>query len=1016
MKPHFRIDFQLALTLSVLFNANAKAASSNPVIIERGPNHRVWESISERILPDGKIIPRRHNFTELATGMHYWKEGQWTEAREEIEIVNGHAIARQGQLQVIWAGNFRTPGGIDLQTPNGRFRSHILGLAYTDRATGRSVLVAEPQDSFGEVTGNQIIYRDALVGDSVRAHVRFTYKKSSFEQDILIVTALEPPSAWGLSDESSVLECWTEMLESPLPQRQRRLIAAETSPQQRQRMLEPDLVDEHLWFGAMDIGQGQAFSLDADDDQQIPISKVWENVGDRTFLIERANYQDIQLHLQRLPREAGLWTREQRMAAVKIPPAGTRMSARPFPAPPRKTARANGAIRMASLALPRRGLVLDYITMVNQTNQVFKADTTYYVSGDVQLTGTTILEGGCVVKYTNSSTTRLYIKGPLDCRARNYHPAIFTARDDNTVGEPIPGAASAPFTNYANRVLDFTANTNEIDLHHVHIRHGYRCLALAGARVTLSHSIIGNGVVAFYQQPSKFVARNVLVHDTHKVFDTASGTNRAEHLTLHKVGMFKSATGPVFLTNSLLISVTNNVSYTGQNIVANLSAAGIFQTGGAAGYYLSVGSTNRNAGTTNISPSLAAELKKKTTYPPVVIPNGYVSTNLTFSPQASRDTDLPDLGFHYDPIDFAVGGIYVTNCTITVHPATVVATFTTNATYSIGLANGARFLSEGTPAMVNRFVRYNTVQEQSNTNWAGGFRPSFLTWDNFAISPEIRFRFTDWSCLATDIQHLDTHYEVSGVPPLGLRDCAFHSGRFVGAYFPTTATNCLFERVASEWIAWATNSSFVRNSLFFGGSAYFFPLETNLMSVCDTVFDSCSIIQDWNFDNGWNAYTTNATRLIPNSVRDVLLAVTNLSYQTGPLGRYYLPTTSPLINTGSVTSAASIGLYHYVVTTNQVKEANSWLDIGLHHVAVKPDGQPVDSDGDGLPDYLEDKDGDGIKDSGETGWLSAATDADTDGDGVTDYLEVLLGRNPLVAGSISDFGGALNLRRYTPLQ
>src|SRR5262249_45948301 len=90
------------------------------------------------------------------------------------------------------------------------------------------------------------------------------------------------------------------------------------------------------------------------------------------------------------------------------------------------------------------------------------------------------------------------------------------------------------------------------------------------------------------------------------------------------------------------------------------------------------------------------------------------------------------------------------------------------------------------------------------------------------------------------------------------------------------------------------------------------------------------------------------------------------AYQTGPLGNYYYPTNLVLINAGS-TTANLVGLYHYTTTTNQVKEANTTNDIGFHYVAVA-NGLPIDTDGDGLPDYLEDANGNGLVDSGETNW------------------------------------------------
>jgi hypothetical protein len=93
-------------------------------------------------------------------------------------------------------------------------------------------------------------------------------------------------------------------------------------------------------------------------------------------------------------------------------------------------------------------------------------------------------------------------------------------------------------------------------------------------------------------------------------------------------------------------------------------------------------------------------------------------------------------------------------------------------------------------------------------------------------------------------------------------------------------------------------------------------------------------------------------------------------YQSGPLGRFYYPATggssslTNLINTGSRLASAA-GLYHFTTTTNQVKEATSQVDIGHHYVALDVTGLPVDTDGDGIPDYLEDRNGNGSFDAGD---------------------------------------------------
>ena len=85
--------------------------------------------------------------------------------------------------------------------------------------------------------------------------------------------------------------------------------------------------------------------------------------------------------------------------------------------------------------------------------------------------------------------------------------------------------------------------------------------------------------------------------------------------------------------------------------------------------------------------------------------------------------------------------------------------------------------------------------------------------------------------------------------------------------------------------------------------------------------------------------------------------------------------------TGSFT-ADLLGLYHFTTTTNvvaglEVKETNSIVDLGYHYVAVSNQLttiSPIDSDGGSVPDYLEDANGNGIADPGESDWRNPSDD------------------------------------------
>ena len=203
-----------------------------------------------------------------------------------------------------------------------------------------------------------------------------------------------------------------------------------------------------------------------------------------------------------------------------------------------------------------------------------------------------------------------------------------------------------------------------------------------------------------------------------------------------------------------------------------------------------------------------------------------------------------------------------------------------------------------------------------------------------------------------------------------------------------------------------------KNNLHFGGVLYLdgWFWANPVCTFKDNIYDSCRIT-DWSFTppvTGNNAYINTTFRLSSTNANDVVLS--SLSYQTGPLGKYYQPTNSALINVGSQ-NATNAGLYHYTTLTNQVKETNTVVDIGFHYVALNSSGLPFDGDSDGLPDYFEDVNGNGSVDTGERSWLSA----DTDGDGVSDYWEWLLGRNPLITGTTNS-ASQTKLVTYTPLR
>jgi hypothetical protein len=201
-----------------------------------------------------------------------------------------------------------------------------------------------------------------------------------------------------------------------------------------------------------------------------------------------------------------------------------------------------------------------------------------------------------------------------------------------------------------------------------------------------------------------------------------------------------------------------------------------------------------------------------------------------------------------------------------------------------------------------------------------------------------------------------------------------------------------------------------------------------------------------NYTTGYSTLATQNARLLVNDPS--VDGVNNqylpgpVPYYSGPLGDFYIWwSTYPTIGRGSRTPADA-SLYHYTTRLDQVKEgeesAGHMVNIGAHYVATagQSSAQPRDTDGDGIPDFVENVLGDGgTANPGETSWLSSQTDGvtpdpssvvyddiDLDGDGLTGRAEKSLGTNPLVVDNplavvgATSSGNCAQLRAQLPAQ
>src|SRR5688572_20030332 len=112
------------------------SAAATPVqpatiqILERGPNHRVVQTTRPLTNELGELTVQTNHYTELAGGLHYYENGQWTDSEERIEVNSeGYATATRGAYKVIFSPNLNTVGAIDVLAPDQkRLRSHVVGV------------------------------------------------------------------------------------------------------------------------------------------------------------------------------------------------------------------------------------------------------------------------------------------------------------------------------------------------------------------------------------------------------------------------------------------------------------------------------------------------------------------------------------------------------------------------------------------------------------------------------------------------------------------------------------------------------------------------------------------------------------------------------------------------------------------------------------------------------------------------------------------------------------------------
>ena len=612
--------------LSAASTAKAPLPSPTPyAVTKQDGNSRVWERTMYELGPNGQVIPKKHSYTELATGLNYQKNGQWTASKEEIDVLpQGGAAAIQGQHQVYFPGNINT-GVIKVVTPDGKpMQSRPLAIFYDDGS--KTVALAVLTNSVGLLVGsNQVIYPNAFSG--LKADLRYTYKKSGFEQDIVLQQQPHPPEYYGLDPAKTHLQLLTEFVGTADPVQ----TASKTNRLN-------GLSDTTLAFGKMRMVQGKAFTINSESGQRktktssSPVYKSWQHIAGRTFLVEELPVKAIAAQLQQLPMTANADTASpadsilQRVSPLRLLPT-TRLA--DADAKPVLIAKADVSYKS--------GVVLDfYLTEYGDQSSpfTFLAGTTYYISDAFNLYDTTTFQGTAVIKEDELFGT-ISIFGTVNNASDPADPVIFTSMNDDSVGQQITGSNGSPDLGLNNMINVFT---DSIELDNFQIN--YSDLAFysynADTISTFWNCEFNNCQWAnICVDSGTVVLRNVLNPTVFFYDDDGDYTLDAQQVTSVGGGVFVSGASGSYtwiIKNSIIMGEDGDWEST--TYWEDVATSGVdFASDGVNNYYLSAGSSYRNAGATDIDGGLLSELQILTTYAP--------------QDGSYPDTDTPDLGYHY---------------------------------------------------------------------------------------------------------------------------------------------------------------------------------------------------------------------------------------------------------------------------------------------------------------------------------------------------------------------------------
>jgi hypothetical protein len=999
---------------------------------QRAASRTEWSTITIHTnWATGRLLVHTNTFTELGAGLNVRNgAGQFVAADPTFQITADGAESKTSSHKLIVPADIWLGDGIKVIKPDGQqLVFQPLGIDYYDPTDGRSVLVDAVTNTIGWLTAsNEIVFSNCLT--RIKASIRIRNFNWGIESDLIFHERPPDPSSVGLS-AAARLEMLTEQFDGPSPDTRSKFLHRETNPAKLATMVEPHFVDSELSFGGMKMPLGKAFGTGQRTNGPAmlpnPVGKTFGTIQERRIIIEAIEHRHALPALEKLPAAV----RGMTNAALNLPLNGNvfgnvrqlpalanalvrqnekaRRSASIRRAKPPVSNGANQSLLSSLSQAETPAFVLDY-QLVNEngeTDFTFRGDTTFLVTSLLPLYGITTIEGGSVIKFYDGTGLYLQPGSTIVCDTTNWLPCVLTSADDNSVGETIPGSSGTPWQ-MATPALNFYGGSYELrNLRFKHI--GNPVQAENSVTITARNTQFVDVYAPFaFNGSGTLNVFNALAKDIFYFYYGDAVTFRGEHLTLHNGYILGDVWSPgnssATLRNSLLVAIESapNVGpYTPLSTVSLSSDSGVFQTLEGGAHYLPANSPQRSvAAASGIDGQLKSSLEDMTTYASTLL-TGTVQSDLTLMPLLPRDSQT--IGFHYPAVDYLAKDLTLHNNAVTLGGGVTVAT-TASANWAAISLSPSKIVSVGTPTRMNRILRANQVQE----NESGRSAAMLASGNSDTFKPELTFRFTDLSSLAGE-QFLV--YMAGDYTRLQACHSTFFNGwiqlsMYGGIYQTVGVTNNLFRSVAASFTGTSPVYFYAYNNLFKAGAASFTG-GNSTWRIQYNVFDHATVSRDASaFSANKNGYVG-----LSHALGEIgYTELASLTYANGPLGRHYLPGST--FQDAGTDLATALGLYHFTTRANQVKEVNSAVDYGFHYVAVDSLGMPLDFDQDGIPDYLEDTNGNGTYAAGSD--LSDWTDPDTDHDLLPDGWEYKWFGNPFsaIATADQDGDGLTNLQEY----